>query len=161
MSMKKLFYLLLLALPVLGFSSCSDDDDVPDVTMSATISGATRVDNALYAVAGDVIDIQSVNITDNNNKGAAIGSAEYFWDNMYIGSSIVAPFGKEIDTTGVPAGTHQLKIKVSVYVVDYAPCIGYLVYPVNIVESADDIPTEGDIEQSPSLPLTVSLDDAV
>lgn len=156
--MKKLYYLLLLALPLIGFSACDDDDDVPDVSLSATFEGVTRVDDVLYVVSGDTIDVASINLVDRTKKGAVIGSASYFWDYYRLGGTIVAPYGMDIDTQGVPVGNHFLQINVSIYAVDYSPCIGYLGYKVTIVDKESDIPTEGDIEQSPTLQL--SLKDA-
>lgn len=157
--MKKLYYLLLLALPLIGMSSCDDDDDVPDVSLSATIDGATRVDNTLYVISGDTLDIESINLIDNTKKGAVIGSATYFWDYYRIGGTIVSPYGMQIDTEGVQLGNHLLQIKVSIYAVDYSPCIGYMEYPVKIVASENDIPTDGDIEPSPTLALIIKADD--
>lgn len=157
--MKKLFYLLLLALPVIGMNSCDDDDDVPNVSLSATIDGATRVDNTLYVVSGDTLDIESINLIDNTKKGAVIGSASYFWDYYRLGGTIVAPYGMDIDTEGVPVGNHLLQIRVSIYAVDYSPCVGYMEYPVKIVASENDIPTEGDIEPSPTVGLVIRADD--
>ena len=157
--MKKLFYLLLLALPVIGMNSCDDDDDVPNVSLSATIDGDTRVDNTLYVVSGDTLDIESINLIDNTKKGAVIGSASYFWDYYRLGGTIVAPYGMDIDTEGVPVGNHLLQIRVSIYAVDYSPCVGYMEYPVKIVASENDIPTEGDIEPSPTVGLVIRADD--
>lgn len=157
--MKKLFYLLLLALPVIGMTSCDDDDDLPNVSLTATIEGATRVDHTLYVVSGDVIDIKSINLIDNTKKGAVIGSASYFWDYYRLGGTIVAPYGMEIDTDGVQLGNHLLQINVSIYAVDYSPCIGYMEYPVKIVASESDIPTEGDVETSPTVALVIKADD--
>lgn len=147
---------MLLALPLVAFSACDDDDnDIPDVSLTASIEGATRVDGVLYVVQGDNLDIESINLIDNTKKGAVIGSATYFWDYYRLGSTIVAPYGMEIDTEGAPAGNHQLQINVSIYAVDYSPCIGYLTYPVKIVETEEDIPTDGTVEQSPTLTLVI------
>lgn len=155
MTMKKLYYLLLLALPLLGFNACDDDDDLPNVSLSASIEGATRVDNTLYVLAGDTLDIESINLVDNTKKGAVIGSATYFWDYYRLGGTIVAPYGMDIATEGVPVGNHLLQINVSIYAVDYTPCVGYMSYQVKIVDSPNDIPTEGTIEKSPVIPLVL------
>lgn len=157
--MKKLLYLLMLALPVIGMTSCDDDDDLPNVSLTATIDGVTRVDNTLYVVSGDTIEVESINLIDNTKKGAVIGSASYFWDYYRLGGTIVAPYGMDIDTDGIPLGNHLLQIKVSIYAVDYSPCIGYMEYPVKIVASESDIPTEGEIEPSPTLALVIKADD--
>lgn len=156
--MKKLYYLLLLALPLISVTACDDDDDLPDVSLTATIDGATRVDRTLYVVSGDTLAIESINLIDNTKKGAVIGSASYFWDYYRLGSTIVAPYGMDIDTEGAATGNHLLQINVSIYAVDYSPCIGYMEYPVKIVASENDIPTDGDIEQSPTIALTIKDD---
>lgn len=146
---------MLLALPLIGVTSCDDDDDLPNVSLSATFEGVTRVDDVLYVVSGDTIDVASVNLVDKTKKGAVIGSASYFWDYYRLGGTIVAPYGMDIDTQGVPTGNHFLQITVSIYAVDYAPCIGYMGYKVKIVDKESDIPTDGDIEKSPTIALAL------
>ena len=117
--MKKLLYLLILALPLVVMNSCDDDDDVPNVSLSATIDGATRVDNTLYVVSGETLDIESINIIDNTKKGAVIGSASYFWDYYRLGGTIVAPYGMENYTQDITFCKNILQIKIIKYSVDY------------------------------------------
>ncbi|MDE7389011.1 MAG: hypothetical protein K2M97_07170, partial [Muribaculaceae bacterium] len=54
--MKK-FMLALLALPMiaLGFTSCSDDDDLPEANVDVTISGGYQnpTEGKIYIAAGD------------------------------------------------------------------------------------------------------------
>lgn len=158
--MKKFYLLMLLALPLLAFSACDDDDKLPDVSLSAQIDGATRVNDVLYVVQGDTLDIVSINMEDNTKKGAVIGGVEYFWDYYRIGGNIVSPYGMSIVTEGVPAGNHFLQILASVYAVDYAPCEAFMGFKVKLVPSASDIPTDGTVEPSPTLHLGVrSTDD--
>ena len=42
--MKKLYYVLLMALPVLYFASCDDDNNLPDVDVSIQVDGGVSVD---------------------------------------------------------------------------------------------------------------------
>lgn len=147
--MKKLFY-LLLALPVfMGMISCDSDDEFPPVDITVSIDGATRVGNTLYVVQGDTLDIASINMVDNTSKGAVIGSATYFWDYYRVGGTIVKPYGMSFDTADVALGLHLLQVQISIYAVDYAPCMGYISYNVAVVSSESDIPTDGDIENDP------------
>lgn len=159
--MKKLLY-LLLALPMMGLiTSCDDNDDLPPVDITVDIDGATRVGNVLYVVQGDTINVESISMVDNTAKGAVIGSAVYYWDYYRVGGTIEKPYGMSFSTNGVADGMHLLQMRISIYAVDYSPCIGYVSYNVAVVPSIDDIPTNGDIETNPTLKAAVvSSDDA-
>ena len=50
--MKKILYALLLALPF-ALSSCSNDDELPEVNISVDYSGATEVDGVYYVIEGE------------------------------------------------------------------------------------------------------------
>lgn len=158
--MKKLFLLIALALPFLAFTSCDDDDKLPNVDVTVQFEGVTRVGNTLYVVKDQPIDIVSVTIKDNTNKGAVIGAATYFWDYYRVASNITTPYGLELETEGIPTGNHLLQISISIYAVDYSPCVGFLEYKVVIVENEADIPTQGDVEQNPNVKVAVTANDA-
>lgn len=154
--MKKLLF-LLLALPVLvGFTACDDDDDFPPVDITINIEGATQANGKLYVVQGDNIDISSITMTDNTSKGAVIGAASYFWDYYRVGGTIVNPYSMTISTAGMPIGTHLLQIEVSIYAVDYSPCVGLYSTDVVVVPSVADIPSDGSAVQNPSAKATVT-----
>ncbi len=157
--MKKLLLLLALALPMFVFTSCDDDDKVPNVDVAVNFDGVTRVGNTLYVVKDQPINITSVTLTDNSGKGAVIGGVNYFWDYFRVGASIVSPYGMEFATEGIPTGNHLLQITMSIYAVDYAPCEAYVEYKVVIVDNAEDIPTNGDVEQNPTVKATVTTTD--
>ena len=150
--MKKFFSLLLLALPMAFINtSCSDDDDLPDVDITLTVSNCQKVGNEIYVVQGDAMKIDAINVVNKEEgKAAAITSASYYWDQVYLGTSIVSPFGFEIQTVkaegenpGTPLGRHLLQIESPLLAVvkEIATCV--LVYTVNVVASADDIPEGG------------------
>ena len=78
--MKKLLYLLLL-LPLGLFSSCDDDNDMPDVTMNVSMSNVVQYDGITYVVAGDVIKVNGVTVKPVTGGNAAIaGGVTYIWD---------------------------------------------------------------------------------
>lgn len=147
--MKK-YLLYLLVVPLLAtLVSCDSDDDFPPVDITVSIDGAVRQGNTLYVVQGDVLDIAAINMKDNTSKGAVIGSATYFWDYYRVAGTITKPYSFSLDTSNVALGRHLLQIEVSIYAVDYAPCLGYIGYDVVVVESSDQIPSSGDIETNP------------
>ncbi len=141
--MKKLYYLLLCALPLIGFTSCSDDDnDLPDVDFILSVNDAVFKDNTIYVVAGETFTVDGIQVV-NNEKGkeALFTYAEYFWDYQRLGVSAQEPYGFEIYVSpDTPLGTHLLEIYAPVYAVDKTPAFAMVSYTVEVVESADDLP---------------------
>lgn len=160
--MKKILSLLLLALPLtFALSSCSDEDDMPNVDMSLNISGGTMVDNTIYLVQGDTLVINGINVTNNEaGKAAAVTAATYFWDYTRLGTAMLPPYGFKIITTkavdnlpGTPLGRHLLEIECPLIAVDKEVATAIMAYTVQVVENADDIPAGGQttINTTPAL----------
>lgn len=143
--MKKLLYLLILALLPVALASCSDDDDLPQVDFTLNIQGGSYADGAIYVVQGQNLTIESITVTNmESNKGAMITSASYYWDGYYLGAAIQPPYGFEIETTDqTPLGRHTLEIVSPLYAVDKEIATSVLVYTVQVVSSEDEIPAEG------------------
>lgn len=148
--MKKILSLLLLTLPLaMGFTACSDDDDLPDVNMSITVSNATKIGDVIYVVQGDTLYIDSIAVVNNEaGKAAAITAATYYWDYQPLGTSMIPPYGFAIVTAapegefaGTPVGKHLLQIETPLLAVDKQLATAVLVYTVEVVASKDDIPT--------------------
>lgn len=133
---------LLVCLPVAALSSCSDDDDTPDVDLSIDVDGATIVDDVVYVVRGETMKVTSLNITNNEQgKTALITSATYFVDGFRLGSTIIPPYAFEITFDDEAAlGDHALEVECAVAAEGKALGIAVLYYPVKVVESASDIP---------------------
>lgn len=141
--MKKYLYLLLI--PLLGFLpvSCNDDDDdIPDVSISAEVSGGVIDNNTLYAVQGDIVNIDAITLDNRTGKDGAVGVVNYYIDGVSVAQSFVAPFGLTIDTGILPVGNHLVTADMPIYVVDYPICWGVLNMKLAVVESADDLPGE-------------------
>lgn len=145
--MKKIFSLLLLALPLIGFTSCDDDKDVPNVDFSVNIDGGTRQDGVVYVKQGTTLTVSSIEVSNKEqNKNAGIVRANYYWDYEYIGTSIEPPYGFEINISeNVPEGKHLLEIECPVLAEGYSPATSVISIPV-VVEAADDQPAEGDTD---------------
>jgi hypothetical protein len=139
--MKKLFYLFLLALPI-ALVSCSDDNDLPDVSFNIVVgTNNTIVDNTIYVPQGDDLSVQQLSCTNNDvNKAAVITNATYFLDGYRLGTTLVAPFTISIPTTDLSVGKHTLSIETTVLAVDKTPAFAVVSYPVEVVASASDMP---------------------
>jgi hypothetical protein len=155
--MKKLFYLIAMALPLVFFAtSCDDDDDLPNVEMSVAFSNCKIVDDVVFVVQGDTLTIDSVTVTNlEKGKAAAITSATYYWDAVRLGTAVVSPFRFQIATSeSTPLGEHLLQIETPVLAVDKAAAVGMMNYTVMVV--ADSLALPGDtindpIVQAPNL----------
>ncbi len=158
--MKKWYYLLILAiLPVMAaaFTSCDDDDDLPDVNISLTVDKGKVVDDVMYVVQGDTLQIASINVENNDNgKGAGITNVNYYWDGYYYAPSVFSPFGMTFPTSDqTPIGDHSIDITCTVLAVDKSISTAVLSYPVKVVASADDIPQ---VTDSPKITKLAHLD---
>ncbi|MDE6271084.1 MAG: hypothetical protein K2M12_09565 [Muribaculaceae bacterium] len=143
--MKKtiLYTLLLAVLPFFGFTSCSNDgDDIPNVDFSLEITDGTTVDGTIYVVRGTTLKIDGIKVKNlDGDKSAMITSATYYWDQIRLGTTVVAPYGFEFETTeNTPLGRHEITIECPVYAVDKSPAVSTIYYRVEVVENADDIP---------------------
>jgi len=143
--MKRLFYLLICALPLLTVTSCDDDNDMPDVDFIIDIADAVYKDGNIYVVAGETLDITSIQVVNKEQgRNALISYADYYWDYLRIAQSIVPPFGAEIYINPeTPTGKHLLEIYAPVYAEDKTPAYAVLNYPVIVVADAADLPADG------------------
>ncbi len=144
-SIKKLLplALLLMALPFV-LSSCTNDDDLPNIDYSLQLSGGVydQTNGYIYVVRGETLEIESISVRNlDSNKNAAITGAEYFWDYNFLGNSPMPPYGFNITISDQTAlGEHQLTIRTGVVAVDKEPAVGIVNYTVVVVESEDDLP---------------------
>lgn len=158
--MKKLFYSILLAvLPVMAMSlvSCNDDNDLPDVNIALDVENATMVNGTIYVVQGDTLNVTGIRVTNNEaGKGAAVTNVKYYIDGYFIGESIFSPFpAYNITDADTPVGKYDLGVSCTVLAADKSIAAAALNYPFQVVESAEDIPTDG--TPSTTASRTISL----
>lgn len=145
--MKKKWYVLLLAavLPMLAASlvACDDDDDLPNVNIGIDVAQGTVVDDVIYVVQGDSIQIAAIDVVNNEEgKGAAVSNVTYYWDNIFYAPSVFSPFGMTFPITeNVPLGKHVIGVSCSVLAVDKTLATAALTYPVMVVADAAEIPS--------------------
>jgi len=138
--MKKLFYLLFL-LPLAFLASCNDDDDLPQVDFSITISNVALNNNAFYSVKGDVVTIDNVSVKSLTDQNAYVTGVRYFLNGIPIFGTIESPFICELETKDLSTGTYTLNVTSTILQVDKSIANGIINYPLIIVDSADDLPT--------------------
>ncbi len=141
--MKKFIYSLILLLPLtFGLTACDDDNDLPDVDVTVEISGGARIGQNIYVVAGDTLRIDSIGVTNlDPGKTAIISRASYSWDYIFIGTSVLSPYGASFPTSKNILGTHLLQIECPLFAVDKSPALMFMAYKVVIVENKDQIPS--------------------
>ncbi len=115
--MKKLLYLLLL-LPLSFLASCSNDDELPSVDVSVTMSNAVRYDGKIYVVEGQPLSVDSIGVKSLNGKATGITGVNYALDYVGIGYNVVSPFGAKIPAAYLPTGNHLLTLSFDVLQVD-------------------------------------------
>lgn len=129
-----LLALALIATLPLIFTSCSNDDDLPEVDLSVSFRGATEQNGTLYLVEGDTLVIEGLNVSPvSGSKKATLGATAYYWDYQFLGTTMVEPFGLRINTEELPAGDYLLQINTTVFQVGKSVGIAYITFPVKIV----------------------------
>ncbi|MCM1377362.1 MAG: hypothetical protein NC097_06180 [Clostridium sp.] len=144
--MKKLLHtfltLILLSIPTLVITGCSDEDDLPEVGISVNMDDVSIYNDIIYVVKGDTLKITSLDVYSLTNRSATLTNVGYYWDRTLAYVSNVSPFACDINTAGLPLGNHLLQIKMTVLQVDKSVGISWCNYTVKIVESVGDIPPE-------------------
>jgi hypothetical protein len=141
--MKRWFSFLLAMLPFAAVTTSCDDDgesDLPDVDVTATISGGTFYEGEIYIVQGQALTIESMTLDNYTKQDGAIGSVTYYWDHYLFSTQMVQPFTFTIQTSEQTVGKHLLQAQMPIYVAGYSVCWGFIQYYVNIVATADDMP---------------------
>lgn len=136
--MKKLIYILmLLAAPVVA-TSCSSDDDLPEVVITASFDGLWGVNGQYYAVANETLQVESVQAAGLGGKPAALSNVTYFWNGVFVGQTLVSPFSYGI----VPqdAGRGLLAIHMMILQEDKTVTSGTMNVGISVVNSEDDLP---------------------
>ncbi len=147
--MKKIHTLLLSAIAMAvcaGFTSCEDDDDLPDVTLGITIEGGVFDDDGdIYVVQGDGLNVLSVNVQNNvPGQTAALANVSYYFDYKFIGTTNIPPFRcAGLTGTDTPVGDYDLDITCNVLAVDKEVATALLDYDIEVVPDASYLPANG------------------
>lgn len=157
LTMKKLFYLLLLPLLAVMVTACDDDDkDLPNVTLSIEYSGATEQDGVLTVEQGQILNIDALVVTPaEGTKQATLGQTIYYIDGIPFYSTVVVPFATEINTTGMEIGMHTLGVRSTVYQVDKEIGFALAEFKFQVIEpTGSDAPEDGSGTITPEVRVT-------
>ncbi len=145
--MKKIVLFLMMLPIVASLSSCSDDDDVPQVKISFTYENGSVVDDQVYVVKPDTLIVASVNVTAARPDHVAIcvGPVNYWLDGRPLGSAFIAPFGIKIPSKLLASGQHTLLVNMGVAEEGYSLATAVTSITINVVDDAADIPAHPDV----------------
>ncbi len=112
--MKK-FLSILLALPLLvSFTSCHDDDNLPQVKINVTYASPV-VDHAVYVVKPDTFKVESVNVVAlRPGHVATNGPVSYWFNGVSLGTNFAPPFGIKIPTENLSVGSYFMTMEMTV-----------------------------------------------
>lgn len=142
--MKKLIYLLFL-LPLAIFSSCNNDDDLPNVDLKLTLSGvAQNPSNSQFVIEqGQPATIDGLTaVNSSSNKPASVVNIRYFIDGVMLFGTEEAPFSGVIPTEYLSAGVHYINIDATILQVDKSIAFGHIQVPITVVDSEEGLPSE-------------------
>lgn len=157
--MKNVLKLTLIAFTMaIGFTACSDDDDLPQVSTNITYSGATMVDGTLYVVQTDTFRINSVTATPmRKGKQASITYVTYGADGWVVGVTNTAPFTVTFNPETLAIGKHLFTMTMGIIETGCTPATGYHAMQMLVVANSADIPTPGSNDEQGMIRGTPSI----
>lgn len=142
--MKKLFY-LLLALPfAMMVSSCTNDNDLPNVDVTVAFDNAAVENGTVYAVEDSVLQITGITTKAvDSNKNSALVNILFYWNNIPAPGLTFGSYPLEINLAQVPLvkdGANKLSLNGKLLEVDKSMANFYLNIPVVVVDSVQNLP---------------------
>ncbi|MCM1369813.1 MAG: hypothetical protein NC204_05510 [Candidatus Amulumruptor caecigallinarius] len=140
--MKHAIIYTIILLSILGLTSCSDDNDGPDVDITIAYDNVVEEGSRIYVVEGTPLIIKGIYVESANGSAAAISGVNYYWNYCNVGFSNTAPFSFNFDTSYLRPGNYILGMKFNVLQVDKSIAVASIVQNVTVVASAEDLPGE-------------------
>lgn len=142
--MKKLLYLLLVLPFAMMITSCSDDNDLPNVDVTVAFDNAAVKDGTVYAVEDSVLQITGITTKAvDSNKESALVNILYFWNNIPAPNLTFGSYPLNINLEEMPLvekGANGLELNGKLLEVDKSIANFYLNIPVMVVDSVEDLP---------------------
>lgn len=155
--MKKLIYLLLVLPFAMMISSCSSDNDLPNVDITMSFDNAVVKDGVVYVVADQTLSVTGLTTKAvDSNKQSAIVNARYFWNGIPAPGLTWSGFPMEINMAEMPlveSGNNILGLNATLLEVDKTMSYCTLNIPIKTVASAEDLP-DGQAPGEASLTFT-------
>lgn len=140
--MKKFKSLLLLALPLIFMASCSDSDDVPDVSIDYDITGYYQVpnDQTLYITPDCPLTVQSLSIVSLEGKPASLGNVAYNANGVQFYVTAIPPYNTAVPVKLFQEGKNMLTIQMNILVQGYSVYDAAMFFPVILVPDEESLP---------------------
>lgn len=137
--MKKLLYLLLVLPFAMMISSCSSDNDLPNVNVNMTFDNAAEKDGSIYVVQDSVFSITGLTTKAvDSNKQSAIVNVKYFWNGLPAPDLTWSGFPMEINLS--KAGRNVLSLQATLLEVDKSMAFATINVPIVAVDKVEDLP---------------------
>ncbi len=142
--MKKLLYLLLVIPFAMMVSSCSNDNDLPNVDITMTFDNAVVKDGTVYVVQDSVFSITSLTTKAvDSNQQSAIVNVRYFWNGYPAPNLTWSNFPMEIDMAQMiqpESGNNILGLDATLLETDKSISYSTSRIPSKAVEKVEDLP---------------------
>ena len=142
--MKKLLYLLLVLPFAMMVSSCSNDNDLPNVDITMSFDKAAVKDGAVYVIQDAVFSITGITTKAvDSNQQSAIANVRYFWNGLPAPGLTWSSFPMEIDMAQMPQvekGANILGLRATLLETDKSMAFTAFNVPIVAVESEEDLP---------------------
>lgn len=144
LDMKKLLYLLLVLPFALAFSSCSNDDDLPDVNVNISFDNVVAKEGAIYVVETDTVKITNIETRAvDTNQPAVLANMRFYWNYVSAPALTWSNFPIKIPMEDMPLvskGANVLGINATVLQVDKTMAYASIRIPIVAVEKVEDLP---------------------
>lgn len=142
--MKKLLYLLLVIPFAMMVSSCSDDNDLPNVDITMTFDNAAVKDGSVYVLADDVFSITGLTTKAvDSNQQSAIVNVKYFWNGIPAPGLTWSSFPMEVNMEEMPLvekGANILGLQATLLETDKSMAYTAINLPIVAVENEEALP---------------------
>lgn len=142
--MKKLLYLLLVIPFAMMVSSCSNDNDLPNVDITMSFDNAVVKDGSVYVVQDSVFSITGLTTKAvDSNQQSAIVNVRYFWNGYPAPGLTWSNFPMKINMADMPqpeSGNNILGLNATLLETDKSMSYCTLRIPIKAVEKVEDLP---------------------
>ncbi len=157
--MKKLLYLLLVIPFAMMFSSCNNDDDLPNVDVTMSFDNAVVDDGTVYVLQDQPFEITGLTTkaVDSNNQSAIV-NVRYFWNGIPAPGLTWSELPMQINMAEMPqteSGNYILGLDATLLETDKSISYCAIRIPIKSVESETDLPNGKTLGQY-SLTFTTS-----
>ncbi len=160
--MKKLLYLLLVIPFAMMFSSCNNDDDLPNVNVTMSFDNAVVDNGTVYVLQDEEFSITGITTQAvNSNQQSAIVNVRYFWNGIPAQSLTWNGFPMQINMEEMPqpeSGNNILGLNATLLETDKSISYCAIRVPIKAVESEDGL-INGQTPGQCSLTFTSSQSD--